>query len=113
MRGHSVAQDYPQSKKDSQYGGETALQAAWRSNARQHAHPQAQIAGRHVHKQPFENVAVAAQMKTWTSTIERCCSVLRRRSFTSPLVTVAILGFSRCWIMNGLTSSGLLHLDLG
>jgi hypothetical protein len=62
MRGHLVAQEHPQSKTESPYGGQTALQAAWRSNTRQRAHPQAQIGGRHVHEQPFENIAVPAQM---------------------------------------------------
>ena len=61
-RGHLVAQKHPQSKKDSQRDSQTALQAAWCSNTRQRAHPQTQIAGRHVHEQPFENIAVPAQM---------------------------------------------------
>ena len=46
MRGYSVAQEHPQSKTDSQYGGQMALQAVWRSNASQRAQPQAQIADR-------------------------------------------------------------------
>jgi len=60
--GCAVAQEHQQSKTNSQYGVQAALQTAWRSNARQHAHPQAQIAGRHMHEQPFENVAVPAQV---------------------------------------------------
>ena len=63
-RGHLVAQKHPQSKKDSQRDSQTALQAAWCSNTRQRAHPQTQIAGRHVHEQPFENIAMSAQMSS-------------------------------------------------
>jgi hypothetical protein len=39
-----------------------ALQAAWRSNARQRAHPKGKVTGCHVHEQAFENIALAAQM---------------------------------------------------
>ena len=62
VSGHSVAQEHPESKTKSPYGGQTALQAARRPNARQRAHPQAEVAGRHVHEQPFENIAVPTQM---------------------------------------------------
>jgi Domain of unknown function (DUF5615) len=51
-------------------------------------------------------------VKTRTSTIERCCMVLRRRSFMSLWVTVAMLGFSVCWPPSGMTSSRLLYPDV-
>ena len=57
-----VGHEHPQGRDKGESGGQATLEAARRPDARQRPHPQAEVRGGGMHEQPFQNVAVLAQM---------------------------------------------------